>query len=161
MSFLKILACPWSLSTSSLLEQKVKMNLVRFLSVLFIFSKLILGRINSEIFTVTKLALFRPAVKFLASVLLWVNLYNSIFFKYCLNTWIVLNIWLQVLSWDLQDSLFCLPYFWYNFSDFYLLNVCWVVYLLANHVLLVIVNHFNLLGEVSIVLLCCWSWCLG
>ena len=56
------------------------MNLVRLMSVLFIFSELILCRINSENFKLAKLALCRPAVKFLASVLLCSNLYNSIFF---------------------------------------------------------------------------------
>jgi hypothetical protein len=56
------------------------MNLVRLMSVLFIFSELILCRINSENFTVAKLTLCRPDVKFLDSFLLSSNLYNSILF---------------------------------------------------------------------------------
>jgi len=56
------------------------MNLFRLMSILFILSELILCRVISENFAVAKLALCRSSVKFLASVILWDNLYNSIFF---------------------------------------------------------------------------------
>jgi len=54
------------------------MNFVKLVSVLFIFSELIVCRINLQKFTVAKLALCRRPVNFVASILLWYNLYNSI-----------------------------------------------------------------------------------
>jgi len=44
MFFLSSLACPGSLSFSSWLEQELKLNLAKLMSVLFIFSELILCR---------------------------------------------------------------------------------------------------------------------
>ena len=112
-----LMICSWMLNlrTSSCLKQELKLNLYLFLSVLFIFSELILCRINPESFTVAKLSLCRAVVKFLASIFSGITCIIQSCSRCCLNKWIVLNKWLHDLVWNLQDRLLCLPSVWCNF----------------------------------------------